>query len=48
MNDAVFVPERTSAFLWAGLQNGAVDFFQDLWGALQKVDEQAGRIALRM
>lgn len=46
MNDAGFAPERTSAILWAGLQNGAVGFFQNLWGALQKVDEQAGRIAI--
>ena len=46
MNDAVFVPERTTVILRAGLQNGAVDFFQNLWGALQKVDEQAGRIAI--
>ncbi len=46
MNDAVFVPERTSATLWAGLQTGAVVFFQNLWGALQKNVASLGRIVL--
>lgn len=48
MNDIVVVPERTSDVLYAGLQNGAVDFFQDLWGPLQKVEKRVGRIALMM
>ena len=31
-----------------GTQNGAVNFFQDLWGALQMMDEAPRRIALKM